>query len=212
MNAEDLIVSFKRDMARLSRTERRRAEGSLAGAVSDPDSVRAACGSVGTAAGPREQVCVMTGVNDANETFFEVSGRGILSKKRAMDVLKGRIKAGSVVATDRATAYDDVLAELDVAAYDAYGSRDRSEGTINRINAVHSLLGQFKSRFKGVSTKRLSAYLDWFKWCRTFMATDPGSAERTAARQIANGVCKSRIRDIFNVKPHYMDYWVASAA
>ena len=95
----------------------------------------------------REQICVMTGVNDANETFFEISGRGILSRKRAMDVLRGRIKAGSVVATDRATAYANVLSELDVAAHDAYDSGDRSEGTINRINTVHSLLGQFMSRF-----------------------------------------------------------------
>lgn len=37
----------------------------------------------------REQICVMTGVNDSNETFFEVSGRGVLSRKRAMDVLRG---------------------------------------------------------------------------------------------------------------------------
>ena len=36
----------------------------------------------------REQICVMTGVNDSNETFFEVSGRGVLSRKRAMDVLR----------------------------------------------------------------------------------------------------------------------------
>lgn len=43
------------------------------------------------------------------------------------------------------------------------------------------------------------------------MATDPGAAERAVARQIANGVCRSRIRDMFNVEPPYMDYWVASA-
>ena len=28
----------------------------------------------------REQICVMTGVNDSNETFLQVSGRGILSR------------------------------------------------------------------------------------------------------------------------------------
>ena len=69
-----------------------------------------------------------------------------------------------------------------------------------------------KEPFKGVSTKHLDAYLAWFKWCRTFMAADSGTAERTVARQLANGVCRSRIRDMFNVLPPYMDYWVASAA
>ena len=67
MNAEDFIVSFKRDMAALSRTERLRAI-------------------------------------ESDETFLAVSGRGSLSSKRAMDVLRGRVEAGSVVATDKAPA------------------------------------------------------------------------------------------------------------
>ena len=160
----------------------------------------------------REQLCVMTGVNDSNETFLEVTGRGALSRKRAMDVLRGRIASGSVVATDRAAAYVGVLAELGVAAHAAYDPKDRSEGTINRVNTVHSLLGAFMEPFRGVSTKHLGAYLAWFRWCRTFMATDPGTAERTVARQLANGTCGSRIRDMFNVRPPYMDYWDAPAA
>lgn len=77
---------------------------------------------------------------------------------------------------------------------------------------IISLLSTFMEPFRGVSTKHLDAYLAWFKWCRTFMATDSGTAERTVARQLANGVCRSRIRDMFNILPPYMDYWVASAA
>lgn len=149
----------------------------------------------------REQICVMTGVNDSNETFLQVSGRGILSRKRAMDVLRDRIASASVVATDKASAYVDILAELEVDAHTAYDSKDPSEGTINRINTVHSLLDTFMKPFKGVSTKHLGTYLAWFKWCRTFMATDSGTAERTVARQLANGVCRSRIHDMFNVLP-----------
>lgn len=120
----------------------------------------------------------MTGVNDSNETFFEVSGRGALSSRRAMDVLRGRVEAGSVVATDKATAYADVLAELDVAAHLAYDSRDRSKGTINRVNAVHSMLASFMGRFRGVSTKHLTAYLEWFRWCRTFLTASARAGTR----------------------------------
>lgn len=145
----------------------------------------------------RERICVMTGVNDSNETFLEVTGRGALSRERAMDALRGRIAAGSVVATDRAAAYVGVLAELEVAAHAAYDPKDRSGGTINRVNTVHS---------------HLDAYLAWFRWCRTFMATDSGAAGRTVARQLAHGVCRSRVRDMFNVEPPYMDYWATPAA
>lgn len=160
----------------------------------------------------REQICVMTGISDTNATFFEVSGRGVVSRKRAAEALRGRIGAGAVVATDKATAYVDVLHDLKVASHEPYDSKDRSEGTINRINTVHSLLDSFMARFKGVSTKHLAAYLNWFRWCRTFMATDSRTAESTVARQLANGSCATRIRDMFNVLPPYMDYWVSRAA
>lgn len=39
-----------------------------------------------------------------------------------------------------------------------------------------------------------------------------GAAGRTVARQLAHGACGSRVRDMFNVKPPYMDYWAAPAA
>ena len=61
---------------------------------------------------------------------------------------------------------------------------------------------------KGVSTKHLAAYLDWFRWSN-IMATD---SRRSTVARIANGTCATRIRDMFNVLPPYMDYWVASAA
>ncbi len=160
----------------------------------------------------RERICVMTGVNDPNETFLEVTGRGALSRGRAMDALRSRIASGSVVATDRAAAYVGVLAELEVAAHAACDPKDRSGGTINRVNAVRSLLGAFMEPFRGVSTKHLDAYLAWFRWCRTFMATDSGAAERAVARQLAHGACGSRVRDMFNVEPPYMDHWAAPAA
>ena len=44
------------------------------------------------------------------------------------------------------------------------------------------------------------------------MATDSRSAESTVARQLANGTCATRIRDMFNVRPPYMDYWGTRAA
>lgn len=95
----------------------------------------------------------------------------------------------------------DVLAELEVDAHTAYDSKDPSEGTINRINTVHSLLDTFMKPFKGVSTKHLGTYLGWFKCAGPSWRPIPGTAERTVARQLANGVCRSRIHDMFNVLP-----------
>ena len=149
----------------------------------------------------RERICAMTGVNDSNETFLEVTGRGALSRERAMDAPRGRIAAGSVVATDRAAAYVGVLAELEVAAHAAYDPKDRSGGTINRVNTVHSLLGAFMEPFRGVSTKHLDAYLAWFRWCRTFMATDSGAAGRTVSAGAASATCSTWSRPTWTTGP-----------
>lgn len=159
----------------------------------------------------KEQVCVMSGVNDSGEAFFEVAGRGVLSRDRALGVLRDRVRSGSIVSTDRAGAYAETLAELGVAAHNAYDSKDRSEGTINRINSLHSALDGFMSRFKGVSTKHLSAYLAWFRWRRVFSAGDGHDAE-TVARQLAGGLCRTRVAQMFGVQPPLMDYWESKAA
>ena len=44
------------------------------------------------------------------------------------------------------------------------------------------------------------------------MATDSHTAEPTDARQLANGTCNTRIRNMLNVQPPYMDCWVSQAA
>lgn len=147
-----------------------------------------------------------------NATFFEVSGRGVVSRKRAAEALHDRIGASAVVATNKATVFIDVLHDLKVASHEAYDSKDRSEGTINRINTVHSLLDSIMVRFKGASTKHLDAYLDWFHRCLTFIATDSRTAESAVARRLANGTCGTRIRDMFNVLPPYMDHRASRAA
>lgn len=74
---------------------------------------------------------------------------------------------------------------------------DAKSHRINRVNTLHS---------------NLDGFLAGFKWCRAFMTAESGTAERAVARQLANGVCRSRIRDMFNVYPPYMDYWIASTA
>ena len=160
-----------------------------------------------------EQICVMTGVSDAGDLFLTMSGRGMLSGARAMEVLRGRVNEGAVVATDKAGAYRRTLEELGVAAHEAYDSRDRSKGTINRINTVHSLLESFIGRFRGVSTKHLPSYLAWFAWTRYFAAgvADQVTAS-TVTRQMSEGICRTRTAEMFNAEQPYMDYWESQEA
>lgn len=54
-----------------------------------------------------------------NATFFEVSGRGVVSRKCPAEAPHDRVGAGAAVATDKATVYIDVLHDLKVASLEA---------------------------------------------------------------------------------------------
>ena len=54
-----------------------------------------------------------------------------------------------------------------------------------------------------------------FENYRTFSTDLAGrklTVETGKMAQLANGSCATRIRDMFNVLPPYMDYWVSRAA
>jgi hypothetical protein len=104
----------------------------------------------------KEQICIMSGVNDSGESFLDMAGRGSLSSQRALACLRGRVQDGAVVATDRSGAYPSALRELSAAAHHAYGSRDRSGGTINHVNA------RFVEGYVGMKTSNLQEYLNWY--------------------------------------------------
>lgn len=158
----------------------------------------------------REQICVMTGVNDSGDAFLDMAGRGSLSTSRALESLRGKVRAGAVVATDKSGAYPSALRELSAAAHLAYDSKNRAEGTINHVNALHSSLDRFMSAFRGVSTKHLSEYLAWFTWLRVY-GTGDGAAS-ALVRQIESSVYHTPLAGCWGIEPPYMDYWVSRAA
>ena len=158
-----------------------------------------------------EQICVLSGVNDSGTAFFELAGRGSISRQRAMSTLKDKVKDGSIISTDRAVAYPSVLHELNVAIHNRFDSVPRRrpifiQGTINRINAVHANLKLFMKRFRGVATKHLHAYLDWQRWRMDF-ARDMATANTTVAAQLSKGTYQTMRSGFFNRPQLYMDYW-----
>ena len=47
--------------------------------------------------GNYEQICVLTGVNDAGDMFFEIAGRGSIDPERAEAFLDGKVGSGANV-------------------------------------------------------------------------------------------------------------------
>ena len=112
-----------------------------------------------------EKICVLTGINDAGDIFYEIAGRGGLDEAAARELLADKLAVGAIISTDRAHVYRRVLPALGVGEHIA---SKREEHAINRVNSLHSQMRHFIGRFRGVSTRRLENYLAWFKWTWCF--------------------------------------------
>lgn len=141
----------------------------------------------------------MTGVADSGIAFAALNGRGVISKRRALESLAGRVGKGALVMADEAAAYPGAMEVLGAM----FEQVDAKSHRINRINTLHSNLDGFLAGFKGVSTKRLQSYLTWFLWRRSFRDDRNGSI----IRQVAAQPCPGVTRDRSHVLPLYMDYW-----
>ncbi len=156
-----------------------------------------------------EHICVLVGVNDRGDILYDVSCRGGLSAKRAREVLDGKVGAGSVVCTDGGGAYPRALRELGVACHRAFAAADHK---VNRINNVHSRLKGFMRRFHGVATRRLAAYLAWFKWRESFKHDRTGrDMAGLAVRQVSEGAYDTVWREYKNAPYPFFDYWEKKA-
>lgn len=131
----------------------------------------------------KQQVCVVSGIDDTGASFLVVSGRSMLGKERAYKVLNGRIGKGALVVTDKAGAYPAVLDRLGATLE----RTDATEHAINHVNSLHARLKDFMHGFKGVSTKHLQSYLAWFQWTEAFKS-GPTEQRGVIGRQIRNGV------------------------
>ena len=156
-----------------------------------------------------EHICVLVGVNDRGDILYDVPCRGGLSAQKAKEVLDGKVGAGSIVCTDKGSAYPRALRELGVACHCAFAAVDHK---VNRINNVHSRLKTFMSRFHGVATRRLSAYLAWFKWHESFKHDRDGrDLAELAVRQVGDGTYDTTWRGYRDAAYPFFGYWEAQA-
>ena len=73
---------------------------------------------------------MMTGVADDNSAFLTMSGRGPISKNRAIAVLDGRIARGSYAVADQVAAYPGSMGALGVA----FIRTKADDHAINQVN------------------------------------------------------------------------------
>ena len=107
-------------------------------------------------------MCVLTGINDVGEMFYDVACLGNPSEEKIADVVAGDVSSGIIETED-----DEVRCTLD---------KD------DRISSLQTSIRSFLKHFRGVSTKWLHIYLAWYKWLSSF-----GSDETAADAQLSAG-------------------------
>ena len=69
-----------------------------------------------------EKICVLTGINDAGDIFYEIAGRGGLDEAAARELLADKLAVGAIISTDRAHVYRRVLPALGASRTTSPGS------------------------------------------------------------------------------------------
>ena len=65
-----------------------------------------------------EQICIATGINDTNNVFLEIAGRGQLTNNS----LKDKIESECVISTDKRSNYKTILKLFNIKEHNTYKS------------------------------------------------------------------------------------------
>lgn len=110
------------------------------------------------------KVCIESAIDENDNMFLEIVGTGPITSNMVKNSLG--LKLGNVkeLITDCKNSYESLIKEKHyVLKQVKSGSYTDNEGnSLANINSVHSGLTTFLATFRGVSTKHLQGYLDWY--------------------------------------------------
>lgn len=110
-----------------------------------------------------EKVCIPCAVNRNGCSIAQVSNLARVKIRGLEGVFDGKMEAGSVLVTDKASAYRQFATKNGLQLKQLKSSKHTTKGIYNiqRINYYHKSLKAFLKDFCGVSTKYLNNYLVW---------------------------------------------------
>ena len=110
------------------------------------------------------QVCIASAIDEYDNCFLEIAGAGPITSEQVKNIFKDKAKEINCLITDCKSSYEKFAKENNMNLEQVKsGTHVNNNGyNLGNINSLHSELATFLSHFKGVSTKHLQHYLDWF--------------------------------------------------
>ena len=109
------------------------------------------------------KICVVSSIDENDNLLLEIVGLARCTTNMLKDSLGSKLDNAKSIIADSASAYQEFCKEYKLTL-NAIPSGFHTDGIFNisEINGVHSQLETWLSKFRGVSTRHLQEYLDWF--------------------------------------------------
>lgn len=114
------------------------------------------------------KICVVSSIDEYDNLLLKIVGLGRCTTDMLKESLGKKLKNAYAINADSASAYQDFCKEYNLTL-NAIPSGFHSDGiyNISEINGIHSQLETWFCKFRGVSTRHLQEYLDWFVYIFT---------------------------------------------
>jgi len=114
------------------------------------------------------KICVVSSIDENDNLLLKIVGLGRCTTDMLKNSLGLNLHNATSIIADSASAYQEFCNEYNITL-NAIPSGFHSDGIFNiaEINGIHSQLETWISNFRGVSTRHLQEYLDWFVYIFT---------------------------------------------
>ena len=116
----------------------------------------------------KHKVCIVTALDDRDNGFLEIAGTGPVTKDMIKNALVSKIGNIKTLITDCKSSYEKIVKDnnWNLIQIKSNCYTDENGNSLANINSYHSGLKTFLSVFRGVSTKHLQHYLDWYMFSK----------------------------------------------
>ena len=114
------------------------------------------------------KVCIISAIDENDNAFLEIAGTGPVTQTMIKEKLVPKIDNVSSLITDCKSSYEDIAKKKNwhLVQIKSQTHVDDDGNSLADINSYHSGLTTFLSPFRGVSTKHLQHYLDWYMYSK----------------------------------------------
>lgn len=114
------------------------------------------------------KICIVSAIDEEDNLYLKIAGLGRCTTEMLRQTLGCKIDNIKSITADSATAYQDLCEENNIKLI-AIPSGFHSDGinNLSEINGIHSQIETWISKFRGISTRHLQEYLDWFVYIFT---------------------------------------------